>query len=173
MIQGVDAPFLPENGCCARFSDENGGFNATMKVEVVEVGHGSARYLEALAVRYRVLRQPLGMTYSEAQIAAEADETHLVAIIDASVVGSISIVWTNEPVRLRQMAISPEFQGQGLGALLLAGAEQKVSVRGGKRVELHARVSALGFYQKAGYAIVSEEYFEVGLPHRTMAKALG
>ncbi|MCP5560360.1 MAG: GNAT family N-acetyltransferase [Verrucomicrobiaceae bacterium] len=142
-------------------------------VEICEAEHGSSLYAEALKLRYEVLRKPLGLTYSDEQIAAEKGETHLVAVIGGQVVGSLSLVWECDHVRLRQMAVGPDCQGMGLGRTLLTKAEELASLRGRDRAELHARMSALGFYQKAGYAAVSGEYVEVGLPHRTMSKALG
>ena len=37
-------------------------------------------------------------------------------------------------------------------------------------VELHAQVSARGFYERAGYAAVGEEYEEAGIAHVTMRR---
>ena len=42
----------------------------------------------------------------------------------------------------------------------------------GAEVELHAQVSARGFYERAGYAAVGEEYEEAGIRHVTMRRAL-
>ena len=37
-------------------------------------------------------------------------------------------------------------------------------------VELHAQVSARGFYERAGYTAVGEEYLEAGIRHVTMRR---
>ncbi len=142
------------------------------KLKFFEVPHRSPEYEAALQLRQEVLRAPLGLAYSLEQIAAEATETHLIAMLNGQVVASISIVWNPEHARLRQMAVAQECRGQGVGAALLREAEALAIRRGLSKTELHARVAALGFYLKAGYRIASEEYLEVGLPHKTMVKDL-
>ena len=39
-------------------------------------------------------------------------------------------------------------------------------------IELHAQVSARGFYERAGYTPVGEEYEEAGIAHVTMRRTL-
>jgi predicted GNAT family N-acyltransferase len=38
---------------------------------------------------------------------------------------------------------------------------------------MHARVTAVRFYEKLGYEVASEEFVEVTIPHRVMRKQLG
>ena len=45
-------------------------------------------------------------------------------------------------------------------------------LRGVAAIELHAQVTARGFYERAGYAAVGEEYLEAGIAHVTMRRAL-
>ena len=48
------------------------------------------------------------------------------------------------------------------------------SRRGGgyEEIVLHARETALGFYQKLGYETEGDSFTEVGLPHSAMRKKL-
>ena len=39
-------------------------------------------------------------------------------------------------------------------------------------MKLNAQMSAVRFYEKLGYEIVSEEFMDAGIPHVTMIKAL-
>jgi predicted GNAT family N-acyltransferase len=39
-------------------------------------------------------------------------------------------------------------------------------------MELHARATAIDFYKRLGYSVCSEEFTEVGIPHRIMRKQL-
>jgi predicted GNAT family N-acyltransferase len=41
------------------------------------------------------------------------------------------------------------------------------------QVELHARLSAVGFYRGLGYAVVGQEFQELGIPHLKMKRRLG
>ena len=50
---------------------------ARIKIETIE--HDSDDYWQALVVRDAELRAPLGLEYSEEDIAAEADQVHVIA----------------------------------------------------------------------------------------------
>ena len=39
-------------------------------------------------------------------------------------------------------------------------------------IELHARETALGFYERLGFARVGEEFLEVNIPHWKMRKRI-
>ncbi|WP_338104845.1 GNAT family N-acetyltransferase [Modestobacter muralis] len=71
-----------------------------------------------------------------------------------------------------RMAADAAVRGRGHGSAVLAVLEAEAAVRGQRVVELHAQVSARGFYDRAGYAAVGEEYEEAGIVHVTMRKEL-
>lgn len=134
---------------------------------------GSGDYAKALDLRLNVLRLPLGLTFTDADIAAERDEVCLAAF-DASgaVVGSVNLVPHPRWAKLRQMAVAPGWQGQGIGAQLIEAAKQWASESGREEILLHARVTAVGFYEKFGWAAEGEAFTEVGIPHRRMRLAV-
>jgi predicted GNAT family N-acyltransferase len=55
---------------------------------------------------------------------------------------------------------------------VLAELHREARLRGLRAVELHAQVSACGFYERAGYTAVGEEYVEAGIAHVTMRRSL-
>jgi predicted GNAT family N-acyltransferase len=70
------------------------------------------------------------------------------------------------PWQLRGMATDPEVRGAGAGRLLLADGLIRVGARGGDVVWCDARVSAAGFYERFGFAVVTEAYDKPGIgPH--------
>jgi predicted GNAT family N-acyltransferase len=71
-----------------------------------------------------------------------------------------------------RMAVDAAVRGRGHGAAVLAVLEAAAAGRGQSAVELHAQVDARGFYERAGYTAVGEEYLEAGIRHVTMAKQL-
>jgi len=71
-----------------------------------------------------------------------------------------------------RMAADAAVRGRGHGSAVLAVLEAEAAARGQQAVELHAQVSARGFYDRAGYAAVGEEYEEAGIAHVTMLKDL-
>jgi predicted GNAT family N-acyltransferase len=55
---------------------------------------------------------------------------------------------------------------------VLAELHRQAALRGVGELELHAQVTARGFYERAGYQTVGEEYQEAGITHVTMVRRL-
>ena len=70
------------------------------------------------------------------------------------------------------MAVYPEWQGKGIGRLLMLAAEEYAHTAGYTMISLHARKTAMEFYDKLGYATIGHEFTEVGIPHYKMTKSL-
>jgi ribosomal protein S18 acetylase RimI-like enzyme len=75
-------------------------------------------------------------------------------------------------VRLRQMAVLNNLQGKGIGRALMQFAENIARDRGFQKITMHARKTAVGFYEKLGYRISGQEFEEVTIPHYVMEKLL-
>jgi hypothetical protein len=73
---------------------------------------------------------------------------------------------------MRQVAVVPELQGQGIGRAMVEYSEALARTVGFTRMILHARETAVAFYEKLGYAKVGERFVEVTIPHWAMAKRL-
>ncbi len=64
----------------------------------------------------------------------------------------------NNTVRLRQMAVMNNVQGKGIGRALMNFAENLARDMGYKKLLMHARATAAGFYEKQGYHITGEQF---------------
>jgi predicted GNAT family N-acyltransferase len=71
-----------------------------------------------------------------------------------------------------RMAVRPAWRGRGVGRALLAAALGAAQACGYSRLWLSAQTHAMGFYARAGFAVVGEEYEEAGILHVAMQKAL-
>ncbi len=71
-----------------------------------------------------------------------------------------------------RLAVLRQFRQKGVGAFVLARAEDEIRLRGGRSVELSAQLSARGFYAACGYTAAGETYEEEGVPHIAMRKDL-
>ena len=140
--------------------------------EVVAVG--SARHAEALRLRYEALRRPLAMAPGTEVYRAEAECLHMVALEGGRVVGCVLFhPQAPEVGRLLQMAVAAERRGLGFGRALVRHLEAHLRGLGVRRVTLHARHYAVGFYERLGYEIEGEPFEEVGMAHRHMMRRLG
>jgi len=131
------------------------------------------RYQDELELRFRVLREPLGMTREQVTFPFEDESLHLLAVQNHQVVGCV-LFHPQGPHsgRLFQMAVEPALQGQGLGAALVHHLEDELRRRGVHEIHLHAREVACGFYSKLGYSVRGAPFTEVGIEHYEMVKQI-
>ncbi len=166
---------MEERGGVSDAAERNAGKQESVEVlEFVEIDHGSAGYRGMVELRRRVLRTPLGLEFTEEQLAQEWTDMHIAAYLDGDLVGGLILTDVDGAVaQLRQMVVHPDYQGRGLGGGIVAFAESLATERGYREIVLHARESAIGFYQRGGYVPTGEVFTEVTIPHRTMVKRLG
>lgn len=132
-----------------------------------------ALYASELELRFRVLREPLGHPREAVTFPFEAESLHLVAVGSSEVVGCVLFHPEGaQRGRLFQMAVTPAWQGRGLGRKLVRALEAEVSSRGFEEIHLHARATVAPFYEKLGYASYGEPFTEVGIPHRHMRRRI-
>lgn len=74
--------------------------------------------------------------------------------------------------QIGRMAVIAAQRRQGWGARLLVAAETCAADAGMQEVFLHAQTHAIPFYAAHGYTILSDEFMDAGIPHRTMTKCL-
>jgi GNAT superfamily N-acetyltransferase len=60
--------------------------------------------------------------------------------------------------RLRAMASLPQLRGRGYGAAALRYGITEIRRRGGALLWCNARTGAVGFYERIGFSIVSDEF---------------
>jgi GNAT superfamily N-acetyltransferase len=150
-----------------------GPSNPRGTIELREILHNSPAYGLAVALRTAVLRQPLGLAFSSDQLQSEVHAYHLGAFLETQLLACLMLQpMEGGTIRMRQVAVQTEWQGQGLGRRLVNHAETVARQRGFQVMTLHARESAVGFYQRLGYSKVGPGFVELTLPHWAMHKPL-
>jgi ribosomal protein S18 acetylase RimI-like enzyme len=128
-------------------------------------------YGSELELRFRVLREPLGHSRDEVAFPFERESLHLVAHEQERVVGCVLFHPEDaQRGRLFQMAVA--LAGKGLGRQLVDTLEAELRARGFREVHMHARETAVGFYERLGYQVFGEPFSEVGIAHRHMRRTL-
>ena len=124
-------------------------------------------------LRNDLLRKPLGLHLDPEELEAEKNEILIGAFEDEKMLGCCMLV-KEEPktCRLRQMAVLNNQQGKGIGRALMLFAETIARDRGFRKLTMHARETAIGFYERLGYKISGDEFREVTIPHYVMEKHL-
>ena len=137
------------------------------------IDYGTKEYQQMVNMRNEILRKPLGLNFSNDELENEKDEILIGAFEDEKMLGCCMLIkMTNKTVRLRQMAVMNNLRGKGIGRALMNFAENIARDLGYRTITMHARKTAIGFYEKLGYSVVGEEFFEVTIPHFEMQKEL-
>jgi ribosomal protein S18 acetylase RimI-like enzyme len=137
------------------------------------IDHGTPEYNQMIKLRDEILRKPLGLSFSQEELLQEKDQILIGAFDEEKMLGCCMLVNEGEgTVRLRQMAVNNNLQGKGIGRALMNFAENIARDQGYKKLTMHARKTAIGFYEHLGYQISSTEFEEVTIPHFVMEKRL-
>ena len=144
---------------------------AYMALKIID--YGTKEYKQVLKLRDEILRKPLGLNFSQEELEKEKNNMHMAAYEDDEMLGCCMLVEEDpETVRLRQMAVVNDVQGKGIGRALMQFAENLARDRNYKRITMHARKNAVGFYEKMGYKKLGDEFMEITIPHVVMEKEL-
>ena len=134
---------------------------------------GTAEYEDAVRLREDILRKPLGLALTEADLAQDQGCFHLGGFEGTRLTAVLLLQPLDErTIKMRQVAVCREQQGKGVGSKLIAFAEEFARQRSDAIMIAHARVSALEFYRRLGYTVSNEEFTEVTIPHRLVTKTL-
>jgi predicted GNAT family N-acyltransferase len=137
------------------------------------VPHGSLEYEETLALRYEILRKPLGLVFDPAQLGAEGSDLHLACYRSEELVGCLVLTpRAAGELKMRQVAVAESMQGEGIGRQMVIESERIARELGYDRISLNARAGVVPFYEKLGYAVFGQPFEEVTIRHRSMWKVL-
>lgn len=132
---------------------------------------------ETLPLRSRVLRNNLSPGKCVFPTDHAADGFHLGYFAAGKLVSVATFFPENYPdkgtggFRLRGMATDPAFSGNGYGSKLINFAVSALRSANASYIWCNARSSAVTFYKKLGFEVVSEEFEVPGIgPHFNMMK---
>jgi predicted GNAT family N-acyltransferase len=101
------------------------------------------------------------------------EATHFLARRDGEPVGTARLRDYGDGVaKVERVAVREPHRGEGWGERLMAAVEAHAREAGYERVRLAAQVPVVGFYERLGYEVASEEFVDAGIPHRSMEKRL-
>ncbi len=138
-----------------------------------QIDHGSKEYEQMVQMRHTMLRRPLGLSFTTEELEKEKNNILIAAFDDDDMLACCMLTKVDdETIQLRQMAVRDNLQGKGIGASIMTFAENLARDKNYKRLIMHARNTAIGFYEKFGYKTHGTEFIEVNLPHHVMEKKL-
>ncbi len=140
---------------------------------IKQIDHSTKEYRQMVDLRNDILRKPLGLSLKKEELEKEREDILIGAFEEDKMLGCCLLTKVdNDNVRLRQMAVQNNLQGKGIGATMLNYAENVARDAGYKNMVMHARKTAIHFYEKLGYKITGDEFIEITIPHFIMEKRL-
>ena len=108
----------------------------------------------------------------EMELDEDQEGIHFGAFTDNKLVGIISLFQTNKSFQFRKLAVSSEYQRIGVGNALLRRVEEFAESEGGTLIWCNARVTAIGFYIKAGYTHTGKLFSKNGFDYEILEKEI-
>jgi len=140
---------------------------------IKQIDYGSKEYDQMVQLRYEILRKPLKLSFDKSELEREKHDILIGAFEEDKMLGCCILKKIDKHTcRLRQMAVQNNLQGKGIGASMMNFAENVARDAGYKKIMMHARKTAIGFYKKLGYNVTGKEFTEVSIPHFVMEKKL-
>lgn len=137
------------------------------------IEYGSCDYQAMVQLRDKILRAPLGLTFSTEYLQQEISDVLIGCFEEEKLLGCCILTPVNDTtVQLRQMAVDDNIQGKGTGSKIVAFAEEQARSNGFRELMMHARKEAVPFYLRNGYEVRGDEFEEVGIAHYDMFKRL-
>jgi GNAT superfamily N-acetyltransferase len=142
-----------------------------MALKMIEFG--SKEYDQMVALRHQMLRKPLGLQFTNEELAKEQSNILLGCFDEDELEGCCMLVEVAPgTIRLRQMAVLSGLQGKGIGRVLMSFAENVARDRRYRKIIMNARVSSIPFFEKLGYQVSGNEFIDLTIPHVVMEKEL-
>jgi len=135
----------------------------------------TAEYLQARQIRCAVFVEEQGVSAEEEYDAFDAIATHFLVVDALTQEACATARWrfTEKGVKLERFAVLPAHRGKGVGKYLIEGVLTDIATHPqsvGKLLYLHAQVHVIGLYEKCGFAITGEPFYEAGIKHMKMQK---
>jgi GNAT superfamily N-acetyltransferase len=123
---------------------------------------------------WRLRQQVLYPAQKLYEMELDEDNTgiHFGAFTNDALVGIISLFQQDSSFQFRKLAVLPDLQKMGIGNSLLNRVEEYAQSENGTTIWCNARVSAIGFYLKAGYAHTGKLFSKNGFDYEILEKEI-
>lgn len=97
---------------------------------------------------------------------------HFICYEEDVPVGASRLRFVQTYGKLERICILQPYRLKSYGQRLIHKMEKEIRSHGYRHATLNAQTVAQAFYERLGYEVVSEPFFDAGMPHVTMTKTL-
>lgn len=102
--------------------------------------------------------------------ADDASAVHFLALEGEYPIGTARLLPDGHIGHIGRVSVLKDWRGLKVGDALLRAAISEAEKRGLKQQMLSAQVHASSFYERFGFAVVSGEFLDAGIPHVDMVR---
>lgn len=143
-----------------------------MKTLFKEIVHKSSEWENAVKLREKILREPLGSIFTEQELEEEKYHFQIAGFIDDAIIATAVLVPEGDAMKMQRVVVTEALRGMNIGSEMMAFCEKFALDRKSELIYCHARDSAVNFYIKNGYEGIGDYFDEDGIPHLKMRKKL-
>ncbi len=143
-----------------------------MKTTFKEIAHKSPEWTNAVKLREKILRKPLGSSFTEQELKEEKDHFQIAGFLDDVIIATAVLVPEGDAMKMQRVVVTENLRSLNIGSEMMAFCEKFASYKNFNAIYCHARDAAVNFYIKNGYTGVGDYFDEDGIPHLKMTKKL-
>jgi predicted GNAT family N-acyltransferase len=128
----------------------------------------------ALTVREQVFCVEQGVSREEEIDGRDEQAAHVVALAPGGreVIGTLRLLVEGDRAKVGRVAVQRAWRRRGIASQMLELALDGARERGCVRARLAAQLSATELYERAGFAVESDRFYEAGIAHVWMGRGL-
>ncbi|MCJ7801356.1 MAG: GNAT family N-acetyltransferase [Candidatus Marinimicrobia bacterium] len=136
-----------------------------MSIEIKQITN-SADLEQAFAIRRQVFCIEQNVSEEIEMDEFDEDATHILAYINDKPVGTARWRFTENGAKMERFAVLIEYRGKGVGEALVNYTLGKL--KDYDYIYLNAQESVIKFYEKFGFDVVGDRFYEADIPHKMM-----
>ncbi|MBW8350440.1 GNAT family N-acetyltransferase [Bacillus sp. IITD106] len=129
-----------------------------------------AQLQEAFNIRKTVFVEEQKVPYELEIDEFENASDHFVLYSEGNPIGAGRFRVLDGKGKIERICVLSTNRGSGAGKILMEAIERYAQEKGIGTLKLNAQTYAIPFYEKLGYSVVSDEFLDAGIPHKTMEK---
>lgn len=136
-----------------------------MSIEIIKITN-PIDFKKAFAIRRQVFCIEQNVSEEIEMDEYDSVSTHILAYISNRPIGTARWRFTDEGAKMERFAVLKEYRGKGVGQALVSYVLHELD--GNEHIYLNAQESVIGFYEKYGFTVEGQRFFEADIPHKKM-----
>jgi predicted GNAT family N-acyltransferase len=138
----------------------------------VKVCENEKELQDAFSVRRTVFIDEQNVPEDEEIDLFEEDSVHFVSYQEGTPVAAGRFRVVDGFGKVERICVLKEARNTGAGKAIMREIEAYALKKALHKLKLNAQTHAIPFYANLGYEVVSEEFLDAGIPHKTMIKKI-